>query len=273
MVLSRRCVNFLSSCYLSEQDHGTRGAYGALEADIRSAEQGYAGGALRGAVIPIRGGGLFGWCHIGARRFVKLSTPGGVSVVKVAEHNDAQCAIVMALDGRVGVSWTDDFLARYSHLTHFLEAAAVWSGLADWWYAETVQGHPEQVLREIPNCHLLPEASGEFVRWWATADYAVYAEPRLADPAASPVAHVSVMARTMDLAQTLASQLRNEVDGKRPEVLLRAPRKVGEDLPDVPTSWGKLVPIAALPDYLKSLNLLAGHETLIRRQRSGPGDH
>lgn len=242
MPLSLRCSRFLGTYFLSKEIRDTSKADGPLEADILSVEQGRVGGPFKGVVIPVYGGDLYGWCCIGTRRPIVHTTPNGLTLINVAEHTDAQCAIAMSGDGRIGVSWSGEFLPRYSHMTHFLEAIAMWSDLLGWRYVDIVQSEPEQVLRRIPGCQLIPEASGEYVRWWMSDEYAVFSEPRLADPVVSPLVHVTVIAKTGVRAEMLVSKLRQEIPGSRPEFFLRTIRAVGEGHPEVPMIWGEPSP-------------------------------
>ena len=248
MALSRRCVDFLLAQYISAEVHDTCATCSAIETDMRSAEQGNVGGVLGGVVIPIYGGDLCGWCCIGTRRPFVGSTQDGLTLVKIAEHADAQCALVMPVDGRIGVSWSREFLPRYSHMTHFLEAAAAWGAVRGWRYADIVQSDVEPVLRRIPGCELIAEASGEYVRWWANGEHAVYAEPRLADPAVSPALNITVLTKTESQAEVLARRLRDEIPGNRPEFLLNLRHVVGEDHPELPRIWGNLTPASTIID-------------------------
>jgi hypothetical protein len=251
VTLSRRCSDFLATHYISAEIRGISKVGGAIDADIESAERGNAGGVIRGAVVPVYGGDLYGWCCIGTRRPVARLASDGLTLVKVAEHAEAQCAIVMSADGRIGVSWSGEFLPRYSHMTHFLEATAAWSGVLGWRYADVVQSELEPVFRVIPRCELIPEASGEYVRWWANEEYAVYGEPRLADPAVSPALRVTVMARTESQAQALSRRLRDEVPGKRPEFFLKSDPVIGDGYPELPGIWGSLTPASVVIDGIK----------------------
>ena len=161
--------------------------------------------------------------------------------MKVAEPAFAQCAIVMSSDSRIGFSWSGEFLPRYSHMTHFLESASVWHSLLGWRFADIVRlSDPEPVLRVFPRCPLIQEASGEYVRWWLGDDYAIYVEPSIASPVASPL-NIIVIAKTEEDAHAIRMLLSSEVDGSRPDRLLARLRPIGEAHPEPPQTWGVLV--------------------------------
>jgi hypothetical protein len=237
-------VVFLRSrCYVASELRGSTASFEAADhdtsADARVEE------ILRGVVLPVFGGDLYGWYRIGADQADGWTTPDGVPVARIAEHDTAQCALVMALDGRIGVSWSGEFLPRYSHLNHLVEATAMWASFLDWEYADALRCNAGQVVSALAGSDLVPEASGEYVRWWRAADHAVYAEPRLTEANAS-VVNVSVLARTKEKAMTIRRVLRSEVSVDRPEVCLAAGNPIGHALPDVPSMWGPIESGAAL---------------------------
>jgi hypothetical protein len=53
-----------------------------------------------------------------------------------------------------------------SALVSFAQGYLVWLTLG----IAAVATSPEAVLRRIPGCELIPEASGEHIRWWANAE-------------------------------------------------------------------------------------------------------
>jgi hypothetical protein len=192
---------------------------------------------MRGVAVPVLGGDLFGWYCVGAGEPGGWTTADGIAVSRFGEHSDAQCALVTAADGRVGVSWSGEFLPRYSDLRHLLEASALWASFVGWAYADVARVEPEQVIDALPGSRLAPEASGAYVRWWRGPDHAVYAEPRLTETAGK-IATVSVLARTGDHARALRETLRSAVAGERPETFTATIARIGEESPEPPERWG-----------------------------------
>lgn len=214
---------------------------GTVETDVDSANRGKVGSNLRGLVFPMYGGDLRGWCRIGAFNPAVQHASNGPSMIRVAEHSSAQCALVMALDGRVGVSWTGEFLTRYSHLTHVLESAAVWADVLGWQYADAIHSDPEAVLRVLPDARLIAEASGEHVRWWHGDGYAIYSEIQLtASPGSLPM--TLILAQDGRRSAALREPLQSQVDGSRPSYFLSTRREVSLVRPDPPEAWGRLEP-------------------------------
>jgi hypothetical protein len=199
----------------------------------------YLGDEVKGCVFPIYGGDLRGdWCLWGRRQRYEAISESSIS--KVGELASAQCAIVMSADGRIGFSWSTEFLPRYSHSVHFLESMAVWQTVLGWTYADIVRlDSVEPVLQHVRDCRLVQEASGEHVRWWVGDEYAVYAEPRAASPTDKPL-NISVLARTTQNAHAMKKVLSSEVHGHRPDYLLGTLVSIGENFPMPPSSWGVL---------------------------------
>lgn len=249
MFLSDRSITFLRSCYVSSAMVEGRKTSDAIETTVEAAENAIVGGALRGLVFPIHGGDLRGWCRVGALKPVMMRASNGPSIIKVAEHNDAQCAIVMAIDGRIGVSWSGEFLPRYSHMTHMIESAAVWSMLLGWYHADAVRSEPEKVLRFLPRSRLIAEASGEHIRWWLGEDCVIYSETQLtAGPGTLPT--VVVLAQDDKQATGLGDYLQSRVEGVRPHYFLRTMREIGVAPSDPPIAWGGFLPAREIFDAL-----------------------
>lgn len=198
------------------------------------------GERFRGVVLPIFGGDLYGWYCIGGAHPGGWTTPDGVMVERFAAHQNAQCAQVAALDGRVGVSWSREFLPRYSHVDHIIEASALWASFRGWVYADVLRCNAGTVLQSLAGVVLVPVASGEYIRWWRAEDYAVYVEPPLtSSDTLSP--KVYVLARNSDVAATIQSSL-EDIDASRASAFVSMADRIGEAFPPVPTKWGQPEP-------------------------------
>lgn len=211
-------------------------------------------GIEAGLAMPVFGGDLYGWTRIGPASHGGLVTDDGVPLLSMAEHQDAQCMQVLTLDGRVGVTWPgSDYLARYSHMQHFIEASAAWTSVIGWSYADVIQVNPGLVVRALGDVELVPEASGDLVRWWLGNDVAVYSEPRLTESFERPP-HVLVLASSAEHARVVGRELRRAIRRELPEVPAGWPEipaawteppietafgsVVGRDFPEVPVAWG-----------------------------------
>jgi hypothetical protein len=64
VALSRRCREFLLKQYLSSEIRDSGEIADNVDVSIQDARLGNAGGVLKGAVFPIYGGDLYGWCCI-----------------------------------------------------------------------------------------------------------------------------------------------------------------------------------------------------------------
>lgn len=196
-------------------------------------------GVESGLAMPILGGDLYGWTRIGPPTSGGWVSDDGVPVVRLADHSEAQCTPFLTLDGRLGVAWPGKDLARYSHLTHFIEASSAWTTIAGWHYADAVSGHAGLVISVLDGSglRLVPEASGELVRWWLGEDVAVYSEAELTASFERPP-YVLVLAATAERAQEVRRELRQAIEVKRPEYFLTTVPAVGRDFPAIPAGWG-----------------------------------
>ena len=233
-MLSSRCRNFLSTALVSSRVIDVTDPGGSALSNARLSA------VLNGVALPFFGGDLHDdWCLIGQRRAGQALGQGNLT--RVAELRFAQCAIVTSEDDRLGFSWAEEFLPRYSGILHFLESSAAWFDYREWFYADLVSlSDPEAVLSVLPECEPIHEASGKYVSWWMGDEYAIYAEPHIASPVPSPLV-VSVLAKRPETALALKEELDERVQGQRAPWLLSRLQPVGDGHPELPSIWEPFV--------------------------------
>ncbi|WP_328649034.1 hypothetical protein OHS58_17605 [Amycolatopsis sp. NBC_00348] len=162
-----------------------------------------------GRVVLIYGGVLEGELELGcgAGETVLRRKPDGGLFARVARHDSAQCSIVMATDGRLGCSWSDEFHPLFDSVADFIEDCTRWNLVRTWRYVAIVDADVDS-LGEIPALLELEESlSGSLSSWWSGDDVAVVCHCFL-NPGREPSRQVMVLtagdARTSSLRHDLA---------------------------------------------------------------------
>lgn len=165
-------------------------------------------GEYGGIKIAVLGGPLDGVVEFGVRGpdFVWRSQQG-VEMFKCASHPTLQCAIVRAVDLRVGSSWSRDFNPIFDSVELFIEDSAMWGSLQGWFYAAVGALSVEDVLDAFPALVRDETASGVLSAWWLSHDIAVAVHPYLS-PGRGPDPQVAILVRAMGLKDPVRRALR-----------------------------------------------------------------
>lgn len=154
-----------------------------------------------GRVISVIGGVLVGSLTLGCGARPSLwRSAGGEPVFRMAQHDSAQCAIVMSSSGQVGCSWSSEFHPLFDSIEHFIEDCAAWRQIRGWQYVAISDFDPGRVVGAVGAISPDKSASGEIARWWMADGVAVVAHPYL-NPGRGSARQVAVLA-----ADTLRSE-------------------------------------------------------------------
>lgn len=130
-------------------------------------------GGLR---VPVLGGQLEGMIRLGfSGRPDSVWEGSGLLMARFAEHDTAQCALVVASDGRFGCSWAGEFSPLFESLEAMFEDVAVWGSLRGWRYVAEGDFPADEVCRVLGDMESDPVANGWLARWWFGQGLAVSA--------------------------------------------------------------------------------------------------
>jgi len=168
-----------------------------------------------GTAFPVLGGQLEGKIRLGVRGSGWIwRTDDGVVVYRAADHDSAQCAMVLSAEGVFGCSWIGEFTPLFDSLDLLLEHCAAWLEVQGWHHAAVLDTDPATVVSLFPEVTIDNRASGRLAQWWAHADVHIVAAPSLNPRSNSP----EVLVLTRRLADTPKVQT----------TLLRAGHSVGD---------------------------------------------
>ncbi len=179
-----------------------------------------------GVLIPGYGGNYFGWTRIAVSGRGWVTSPDGDEFIRIAENEQAPCAIVLHRDGRVGVSWSGEYTDMFSGLPEFLSLLAVWSE-AKGWVAVRVAARPVcEVVAQAAGGRTAVDTGGSLTRWTSFGDLIVIEEPLLSGfPEDDPVVHVLIGGRDIPAAPGAS------------EYGPYAQEIVGHGFPGIPPRW------------------------------------
>jgi len=167
-----------------------------------------------GLEVAVAGGVLHGTVQfLAPQRRGLIRTSAGSSVVRLARHTDAQCALTLSEDGEFGCSWADDFWPLFDTLEAFVENSAAWASFLGWHYSIILDElEPGPVVQALGTPSLDADASGQLSQWWRGPDFAIVAE-RYLNPKRSAFPQISVLADGPSIASRLREQLKSEFPG------------------------------------------------------------
>lgn len=138
-------------------------------AAIREFERSYGG-----LTLPVVGGQLAGRLTLGLCGPQPVwRTSEGRLVYRGADHDTAQCSLVLSAEGEFGSSWSGEFNPMLDSVRLVLEQVAAWAQFQGWHPAGTVIAEPESVAEVFDELTLDPDASGRLSAWWVRPDLTV----------------------------------------------------------------------------------------------------
>lgn len=186
-----------------EWTEGEDGRWASFTADVQRFNRDFAG--LR---IPVLGGPLAGEVTLGTRRASPVwRLSDGMPVFRAADHDSAQCALVISADGVFGCSWAGEFTPLFDSLDGMLEDVAMWGTLQGWHFAiSDAGGSAGSVVTRLGDVRLDEHCSGNMSRWWMGDQVAVSCAPFL-NPGRSPRQQISVLVRDRSGASAVRNLL------------------------------------------------------------------
>ncbi|MEV4705762.1 hypothetical protein [Actinoplanes sp. NPDC049316] len=162
-----------------------------------------------GLKFPVLGGQLAGEVRLGLHgsNNVWRARPD-ILVARMAAHDTAQCAMVLAVGSRFGCSWTGEFTPLFDSIGLMLEDAAVWGGLQGWSYVAFLDAATEHVLGVLGDLSRDSSASGDLSQWWFGEDIAVSVAPYL-NPARGDNPRTTILVKSAHAV----GRVRRELDG------------------------------------------------------------
>jgi hypothetical protein len=158
----------------------------------------------RDTTIVSLGGPLEGTVRLGTDGMWR--TAEGLEVFRCGHHPTLQAAVVAAVDGRIGSSWTWEFTPLFDSVDLFVANAAAWNELRNWRYV-AVGDVPLDLVRDlVVDMSVDAAATGALTAWWRAPDHVVTAQQRV-NPGRGPHPDVSVLARTHGAAEELRRRL------------------------------------------------------------------
>lgn len=139
-----------------------------------------------GSTLPCYGGNYYGWTLLSVSRNGWMSSPDGDEFIRIAENQYAPCAIVLRRDGRVGVSWSGEYLDMFADFAEFMETVTLWSTMRGWTAMESAGLRFSDAVEVISRGRLHPVTGGSITRWVRFDDAAVLEEPYLTGSSGRP---------------------------------------------------------------------------------------
>ena len=131
----------------------------------------------------------------------------GVEMFKCASHPTLQCAIVSAVDRRLGCSWSREFSPLFDSVALLIEDAAMWGSVQGWSYAAAGAFPVEIALEEFPDLIRDDSASGGLLSWWVSPEVVTAAHQYLS-PGRSTHLQVAVLVKTSEAKELVRRALR-----------------------------------------------------------------
>jgi hypothetical protein len=183
-------------------------------------------GPWLGVMIPSYGGNYFGWTRFSAAEAQWVSR-GGDEFVRIAENQNAPCALVLHRSGRVGVSWNGEYTDMFVDLAEFVEAAAVWSTAQRWTCYKRLSQPADGIVTRIGQLIPVRYQGGSLTRWTCFDGIVVIEEPYLTGLRDRPPrVHLLAADTRLDMA--------SEIVATEPHV---SQELVGRDFPSIPHRW------------------------------------
>ncbi|MGW7428293.1 hypothetical protein ACWGIN_01960 [Streptomyces sp. NPDC054861] len=180
-----------------------------------------------GTTLPCYGGNYYGWIRLSVSRDGWMSSLSGDEFIRIGEAQNAPCAIVLRRDGRVGVSWSDEYTDMFAGFTEFVDSVALWSTLRGWTGLQGFGLQYTDAVEFVSRGRPRPLTGGSLTRWTRFDDAVVLEEPFLTgDPGRPPRVHVVVA----DPALLVGSDL----VGSLPYPSFST---IGQGFPELPARW------------------------------------
>ncbi|MET9953439.1 hypothetical protein ABZ135_18070 [Streptomyces sp. NPDC006339] len=180
-----------------------------------------------GVTLPGYGGNYYGWTRLSVSRDGWASSPDGDEFIRIGEHQNAPCAIVLHRDGRVGVSWSGEYTDMFAGFMEFVESLALWSTLRGWTVLSGFGLQYSEAVDFISRGRLRPVTVGSLTRWTRFDDVAVLEEPFLTgDPGRPPRVYV--------MAANPALLMGSDLVGSLPYPSIST---IGQGFPEPPERW------------------------------------